>query len=523
MNRLVVCLLFLATSVSALTQPQRINFQGKLINPTTNNPQTGTATLIFNLYNVPTGGSPLYTETQTVSLSNGVFTAQIGSINAISRELFVGASAFLGITVQGDPAGELAPRQGLVMSGYAYTANQLSDTTEVRLIAGPTYSTFTSAGNLIVPYGLSASTLTLTAAAGSTVTATGTSLTLLETGDTFGAVALTLENRNGANGAVFRELGSFDLIDFVFQGLVNQRNIRYENRAGSQYMADPEFQIGSAGAPTLVVSDIGAAVRTGNFGVGTVAPASLLDVGGAATVRGATTVTSTLTVQGGSAGTYSVTTASGIAMNAGQLEIGPSAARGIYDNATTLATTFSSNVVVNGNIDAADFDWIFLASGTLTTAAVSLTVPVPNANVTAANLPFPTDMRIMISVPGLLSAAGTWEVQFNGDTANDYATSVSEGLAGVTNNTSRAFLTLGTASNTDSGYCALEGSVVPSFAKSFIIRCTRTTGVVTAAPIVILASGFWSNATATINSIKLLNSGTGNFPVGTTMRVFAAQ
>ena len=166
MNRkklLGIILALAAAPALALIQPLRINFQGKLIDPSTNNPRTGPVTLIFNLYNVPTAGASLYTETQSMTVTNGVFSVEIGTITALSRELFLGASVYLGVTVQGDT--EMLPRQNLVMSAYAFTANQLSDLNEVRLIAGPTYSTFTAAGNLDVPSGISASTKAHAAAA----------------------------------------------------------------------------------------------------------------------------------------------------------------------------------------------------------------------------------------------------------------------------------------------------------------------------------------------------------------------
>lgn len=153
-----VLLALVAAPAAALDQPQRIGFQGKLISPTTLAPKTGPVGLTFKLYNVPTGGTALYSETQNnVPLTNGVFSVEIGTLSAISRELFLGASVYLGVTVVGDAAGELVPRQNLVMRGYAYTANQLSDSTEVRLIADETYSTFTSAGNLGAPGGIAGS------------------------------------------------------------------------------------------------------------------------------------------------------------------------------------------------------------------------------------------------------------------------------------------------------------------------------------------------------------------------------
>jgi hypothetical protein len=64
---------------------------------------------------------------------------------------------------------------------------------------------------------------------------------------------------------------------------------------------------------------------------------------------------------------------------------------------------------------------------------------------------------------------------------------------------------------------------VPSLTKEFSIRCARSAGAVGAAPITILGSGFWSNVTTPITSIKLSNSGAGTFPIGTTIRVFGVQ
>jgi len=154
----------LAAGAAAEMLPLRINYQGKLIDPTTNAPKTGPVTLTFKLYNDPTlsgAGNLLYTETQSnIPLTNGAFSVQIGSLTAISRELFLGASVYLGVTVSGDS--EMTPRQNLAMSAYAYTANQLSDNTDVRLVAGVTYSTFTNGGNLTVPGGVSGSSASFT-------------------------------------------------------------------------------------------------------------------------------------------------------------------------------------------------------------------------------------------------------------------------------------------------------------------------------------------------------------------------
>ena len=95
-----------------------------------------------------------------------------------------------------------------------------------------------------------------------------TGLTLQETGDTYGTVALNLQNRNGVNGAMFQQLGSVDLVDFVFKGLTNQRNIRYENRFDNIFVSAPEFEIGGAADPTLVISDYLTLFRKGEVVIG---------------------------------------------------------------------------------------------------------------------------------------------------------------------------------------------------------------------------------------------------------------
>ncbi|MFI5347232.1 MAG: beta strand repeat-containing protein [Elusimicrobiota bacterium] len=164
---LAAALLLSASSALALVQPMAINFQGKLVNPTTNAPVSGTAQLTFKIFNVASGGSALWTEgPDGVVVTNGVFALTIGTNTALTRDLFLGASAYLEITVNsvnGTADGTaMTPRQPLVMSPFAFTANQLSDQNDVRLIAGPLYSTFTSAGNFSVPNGITSSSATVT-------------------------------------------------------------------------------------------------------------------------------------------------------------------------------------------------------------------------------------------------------------------------------------------------------------------------------------------------------------------------
>jgi hypothetical protein len=99
-----------------------INYQGRLAdaagNPIDNaSPGLG---MTFSLYDVDTGGSPLWSETHAnVPVSAGLFNVRLGSLNALSTELLAG-DRWLGIQVGIDA--EMAPRELLSASPYAMVA-----------------------------------------------------------------------------------------------------------------------------------------------------------------------------------------------------------------------------------------------------------------------------------------------------------------------------------------------------------------------------------------------------------------
>ncbi len=159
-SSIIICLLVAALTASAVNLPLRIPFQGKLINPADNSPRNGDTVITFKIYDVPTGGTALYTEPMTVAVNNGVFAVQIGTSAQLTTDLFAHASAYLGVTVSGDS--EMLPRQPLTMSAYAFTAMQLVSPQNIRVNSGTAYSTFTTAGNWEMPYGVTAGSVAIT-------------------------------------------------------------------------------------------------------------------------------------------------------------------------------------------------------------------------------------------------------------------------------------------------------------------------------------------------------------------------
>jgi microcystin-dependent protein len=95
--------------------PNTLNYQGTLTN-NTGEPVTGSKTIVFKLYNVVSGGTALWTETKTVTVTNGNFSVVLGSTTPLTADKFTG-DTWIGIKVGTDA--EMAPRQKLTSVAYA--------------------------------------------------------------------------------------------------------------------------------------------------------------------------------------------------------------------------------------------------------------------------------------------------------------------------------------------------------------------------------------------------------------------
>jgi len=124
-------------SSSAVNIPKLMNYQGRLTE--NGNPITGSVTVTFSIYDVPTGGALLWTETQKVIVTDGVFNALLGSTNPLTPAVFSSGETYLGIQVEGD--GEIQPRQRLVSVAYALfaqDANTVGGQTPSEILASHT-------------------------------------------------------------------------------------------------------------------------------------------------------------------------------------------------------------------------------------------------------------------------------------------------------------------------------------------------------------------------------------------------
>jgi hypothetical protein len=99
--------------------PQKINYQGTL-SDSGGTPVDGSVAMVFSIYNSASGGTALWTETQSVSVNNGIYNVNLGDVNPIS--LPFDTQYYLGVRVGSD--GEMTPRQILTSVGYAFMAQE---------------------------------------------------------------------------------------------------------------------------------------------------------------------------------------------------------------------------------------------------------------------------------------------------------------------------------------------------------------------------------------------------------------
>ncbi len=110
-----------ASGEPPVVTPMVINYQGYLTD-NTGTALDGPVNITFAIYNVPSGGTALWTETQTVTLTDGLFTVLLGSVTPIDPATDLTGTSYLGVTVAGDS--ELAPRERIASNAYAMVASE---------------------------------------------------------------------------------------------------------------------------------------------------------------------------------------------------------------------------------------------------------------------------------------------------------------------------------------------------------------------------------------------------------------
>jgi hypothetical protein len=112
-----------ATSLGteAITIPQMLSYQGKVTDTLGQPVADTTYNCAFELYTVPSGGTPFWSESQVVRTKGGLFSVLLGSTTPVSSIPDAGA-VYLGMQV-GGPS-ELTPRLRIASAAYSYLAER---------------------------------------------------------------------------------------------------------------------------------------------------------------------------------------------------------------------------------------------------------------------------------------------------------------------------------------------------------------------------------------------------------------
>jgi len=122
--KIVRVLVGFVTLIFTLAIPRILNYQGKLTD-SAGVAIEGTYTITFSLYSSEIGGSPLWSETQSVVVSNGIFSTILGIVNPIPDSIDFTSQYWLEITVNDEI---LTPRERLTSVPYAFSSFQSVNT-----------------------------------------------------------------------------------------------------------------------------------------------------------------------------------------------------------------------------------------------------------------------------------------------------------------------------------------------------------------------------------------------------------
>lgn len=261
MNRFVfvagLVLVVILASFSLAEIPRLINYQGMLTDHE-GNPLNAPQDLTFRIYNVESGGTLLWGETQNnVPVDNGLFNVVLGTITPV--DLPFDEDYWLEIEV--GVLGALSPRVKLTSVGYAYRAG-MADTASyaIEATSAETDSDWTISGSSIY-----------SAVSGNVGIGTTTpDVKLHVKGEGYYPFVKTEVTDETGAGVQFRATGVL-----TEPGGTNQWGlfIRASDNSGDLYIN--EDYVGGAWSPTtrLVIEN-----ETGNVGIGTTDPAAPLTI-----------------------------------------------------------------------------------------------------------------------------------------------------------------------------------------------------------------------------------------------------
>lgn len=218
----LACFVYSNPVSAAQTIPYTINFQGRLADVGGVPMVNGTYNMKFRIYSAPTGGTLLWSEDRLVSgatgitVQNGLFSTQIGSVVALSPSLFTNQNLYFEVELPTPATATSASpswtegamnRNKLAASAYAFNADTVDGIDGAALAQLGSANTFTSS-NLISVSNANALVVSNGASNFFKVDSTGTGQVVIGTSDTSGSL-FVLDTKTdagdpaGTNGGMY--------------------------------------------------------------------------------------------------------------------------------------------------------------------------------------------------------------------------------------------------------------------------------------------------------------------------------
>jgi len=119
-EKLIFLVLLILVGIFVQAVPRILNYQGKLVD-SSGVGISGTHTLTFRLYTTESGGSPLWTETETLTITNGLFSTLLGNRTPFPDSVNFSVPYWLEVEIDGET---MSPREQLASSPYAIYSAQ---------------------------------------------------------------------------------------------------------------------------------------------------------------------------------------------------------------------------------------------------------------------------------------------------------------------------------------------------------------------------------------------------------------